>query len=1010
MIPVSLNLKNFMSYQSLDLDFSDIHVACLSGENGAGKSSILDAITWCIWEEARASHNDDLIKLGETETNAELIFDIDDQRYKIIRGLKKSGKKKISVQSTIELQIFSDNGYRSITGKSVTETKARILDIVKMKYDTFINSAFILQGRADAFTTKKPSERKQLLAEILNLDQYAVLQDKAKEKLKSFNDEKVLLGRETEHAVLRIKDEDSLKELLFEDENKLPAIIQSLTDIEEKINISSNKKQEINLKLSNLIQIKNSLFDFESEFSQKDTKIKNLELNALSYEEYISKKEYIETNFNLLTFLKNQEGELSDKLIKSSEIDRNINELKKIVDLEKHKLEIEITNLTGKIERLEKDKKEWEKLVSEEEKIVRTYTDLKKIKDEQREYQDRAARHIKLNEKKVGIEKKLQQELNNLKIEENSHKVRIREREEKVKSKNLVERKIYDFSNLPKEIEDLSTFILNIKEHGSKVRVEKDTNSKIIENKKNQEIKVYIEKIEKWSHIGGGNCPMCETFISDDDKQTIITKYKNLIESVEIEISSLEGENVRLEKKINEFILIFKSKETEKKEKELSLKKLVEYQRELEEINKAEKELISIKRDFQLINEKISNKNFSSELQDELIKVSDELNNLDYNPETLSVIQAKIHNLEYAEIKYSQLETAKKKLFQIGQELPDLYLNKQNAENIIKDESFAKDNIDKITTLKNQLTLIGYDSSSHSQIRSQISVLNFYEEENQELQKSLSSISAVKDQMDSLKVDIEKLKVTIDNSKEQIGGMDNYQNELKDLQFSVDSYVLQKQDIIKKQNEINSQIYRNKEKLDNINELKNEISESQKKYEYLDKEIDLYKELAEAFGKNGIQSLIIENAIPEIENYANALLSKMTEGRMNIKFSTIKANKSNDNIRETLDIYISDELGTRNYEMYSGGEAFRVNFAIRLALSKMLAKRAGTKLKTLIIDEGFGTQDSKGISSLIDAIDTIEKDFAKIMIITHINELKEAFPTRIEVFKTIHGSEVRLVS
>ena len=53
---------------------------------------------------------------------------------------------------------------------------------------------------------------------------------------------------------------------------------------------------------------------------------------------------------------------------------------------------------------------------------------------------------------------------------------------------------------------------------------------------------------------------------------------------------------------------------------------------------------------------------------------------------------------------------------------------------------------------------------------------------------------------------------------------------------------------------------------------------------------------------------------------------------------------------ETLDVKIADELGTRNYEMYSGGEAFRIDIAIRIALSKLLVRRAGASLSTLIID------------------------------------------------------------
>ena len=107
---------------------------------------------------------------------------------------------------------------------------------------------------------------------------------------------------------------------------------------------------------------------------------------------------------------------------------------------------------------------------------------------------------------------------------------------------------------------------------------------------------------------------------------------------------------------------------------------------------------------------------------------------------------------------------------------------------------------------------------------------------------------------------------------------------------------------------------------------------------------------------------------------------------------------------ETLDIKISDDLGTRNYEMFSGGEAFRINFAIRIALSKLLARRAGAPLPTLIIDEGFGTQDSVGIERIKEAINSIQEDFDKIIVITHIEELRDAFPTRINVTKTAEGS------
>ncbi|MEK7276666.1 MAG: SbcC/MukB-like Walker B domain-containing protein, partial [Chloroflexota bacterium] len=167
----------------------------------------------------------------------------------------------------------------------------------------------------------------------------------------------------------------------------------------------------------------------------------------------------------------------------------------------------------------------------------------------------------------------------------------------------------------------------------------------------------------------------------------------------------------------------------------------------------------------------------------------------------------------------------------------------------------------------------------------------------------------------------------------------------------------------------------------------------------------LFEELREAFGKRGVPAMIIEAAVPEIEAAANQLLRRMTDGRMNVRFNTQRETQAGD-VRETLDIQIADELGTRAYENYSGGEQFRVNFAIRIALSQLLARRAGAQLQTLIIDEGFGSQDSQGREKLVQAINAIQDDFRRILVVTHLDELKDAFPARIDVVKTPDGSQI----
>jgi len=200
-----------------------------------------------------------------------------------------------------------------------------------------------------------------------------------------------------------------------------------------------------------------------------------------------------------------------------------------------------------------------------------------------------------------------------------------------------------------------------------------------------------------------------------------------------------------------------------------------------------------------------------------------------------------------------------------------------------------------------------------------------------------------------------------------------------------------------------------KEKIDRCVGLERARAEKTALRESVAKEQVIYEELALAFGKKGIQAMLIENALPEMEEEANSLLSRMTDNRMSLKIESQRALKSKGGEAETLDINIGDELGTRRYEMYSGGEAFRIDFALRIALSKLLARRAGAPLPTLIIDEGFGSQDAGGRERLVEAINSIQDDFEKILVITHIDEMKESFPVRIEVTKGADGSKVEVI-
>ena len=198
-----------------------------------------------------------------------------------------------------------------------------------------------------------------------------------------------------------------------------------------------------------------------------------------------------------------------------------------------------------------------------------------------------------------------------------------------------------------------------------------------------------------------------------------------------------------------------------------------------------------------------------------------------------------------------------------------------------------------------------------------------------------------------------------------------------------------------------------------VNRIKEQEARSKEQIKELAKlqgAVQSWQSLALAFSKKGIPAMIIEQSLPAIEQEANVILGRLSDGRLKVAFETQRTKKTSDELIETLDIIVSDELGERAYELFSGGEGFRINFAIRVAISKLLSMRAGAKLKFLVIDEGFGMLDMAGQQDIIAAINAIREDFAKVIVVSHIETIKDAFQTRIEVSKGAHGSQISLLT
>jgi DNA repair protein SbcC/Rad50 len=326
-------------------------------------------------------------------------------------------------------------------------------------------------------------------------------------------------------------------------------------------------------------------------------------------------------------------------------------------------------------------------------------------------------------------------------------------------------------------------------------------------------------------------------------------------------------------------------------------------------------------------------------------------------------------------------------------------------------EDYAPEARQELAEIDARLKETGYDPAAHeaahqaeetgreSEVR-----LRELEQAQAAMEPLMREISDLEKQQAEMRIETEKLQLDYNQAAEALAAAQSQAPDLNEAENRL-------REVLAQENRMRMEVGAAQQKVAVLEDLKKRRTQIESLRESKARRVQLYRQLERAFGKDGVPALLIEQALPEIENKANETLARLSGGTMSVQFMTQARykDKNREDLKETLDIVISDSAGSRDYEMFSGGEAFRVNFAIRLALSEVLAQRAGARLQTLVIDEGFGSQDALGRQRLIEAINLVRDDFAKILVITHIDELKDAFPNRIEVEKTGLGSVVRIV-
>ena len=874
MTPLSLSLKNFMCYgeDTPPLDFDAIHVACLCGDNGHGKTAILDAVCWALWGIARASiarsgavsapNLGQLVRIGQSHMSVQLDFAAQNQRYRVIRAHSVPARGA-SGKTTLELQTHvpgSDDEFRSISGPTVPDTNRRIRQILNMDFKTFLNTAYLAQGQADAFTASAPAERKNCLALTLDLHYYQRLADAA--------------NRRARAAQTDIDRADAAIDALAQDAAQKPDAQRRLADARARIAETQPQLDDARQRTQTLRQRTQALQAAQSEADAVQQRRRQAQAEARTLRPQIQADEQrladcdraiadaprVQDGFAQLQRAQTEAARLDDALSRKSRLDADRAAAAQSVARAEERAKAEIQSVQRRI---------------------------------QTELQPKADRIPSINEAIAALEPR---------------RAELKARIEKIKTQRA------QMDAAAAQQSALEQQNRSLRDHMQDTRKKYD----MLQSADHDGDRAR-------AHAHAQECPLCSQRLTPDGKRNLLAEYERLgVESRnqyrrnETQIATLKSEHARINREL----------------------------RELEEAN------------------------------------ADTGRSLAAQEATL------IRDREDAIAAASAVQTETAALADLNRRL--------------RSDEFAAEERSRLSELDAAISALDYDADAHRRTRAAVQSLLPFADRRRELDAAQANRPAVAEAVQTNSRLLQSRETEIAAADQRIAAL---QSDLRNLpaqqdalgeaaaladRLAADIQALQVQEAV-----LLNDIAR-------AEETERRIAAARQERKALAEQRGVFAQLTSAFGKDGIQALIIETAIPQLQDDANAILARITQNRMHLRLEL------DEGASERLEIRIADELGTRDYQTFSGGEAFRINFALRIALSKLLARRAGAPLPVLFIDEGFGSQDRAGQELIAEAIQSIQDDFEKIIVITHIDEIKQAFPVRIEVAKRENGSTFKI--
>jgi len=1013
MIPVSLTLRNFLSYgdEPQTLDFTQFRVACLTGDNGNGKSALLDAMTYALWGQARKGRHDrkpddGLLRLGATHMSVEFAFDLDDDRYRVMRSFRRRPRSSVS---ELELQLFDPEAdqFRPLTQAGAPSvTQGKIDDLLSMDYETFTNSAYLRQGHADAFTRKSPRERKQLLGRILGVDRYDRLQELARRRLTDLEDRMNHLTRKVDDASEALATRSDVDWQVEQVGGRLDEASKDLASAEQALARLQDRA----------VQAK--ALRAEQDWDTQNERDLTAALERLTGEE-LQLQEQMQQDSRLVEQASSIEADADQlaqcqELLQDSQLRRTQvmklrqreQEARAQIEAARQKIEQSLARWHERHTTAIQTRDRLQDLIDQEAGIEAAWLLVSQARDQVARQREHRRASDELARRRQGLENQI-----------DITRQRLQERASILRQQNAdIE------SQLQKERPQLSQMRADAETAANEASARVEERRVLaeagialktqIEKHKNRQENL-ADELERLSQrrqdLGQADskCPVCETELDAEHRFQIAAEYDDQQSSVSRQLADVSTHMERMQIDVAEHRRKFSALASAESELTTNQQHLAFVREREASLRERERVGHGRQEEFQEIDETLRAQAFCATEREQVLEVQTLMSQIDYHPEHLEQAELAAGNTS-AETRKQQLHEARQQQMAANQQIREAIASIESEQSKLSSVDLSSDAQATLTQIRAQISAADIDEDLHARQMQQVAQLQRAPMRLAQLQTARSRQQEAEDRVLAHRTERTRIRR---RQRELAQRQADRVQKFAQVDGIEQACAAATEVVTLRRGERDGLIERRgalRTRSEHLAALATQTMQNRQERKLLQAKAWLHEQLVEAFGKDGIQALIIEHAIPEIEEEANAILRRLTDNRIQIAIESIRDLKSGGS-RETLDIKISDEIGERGYDMYSGGEAFRSDFALRLALSKVLARRAGTQLRTLIIDEGFGTQDSHGLEQLKDSINIVCADFDKVIIVTHLDELKSAFPTQIEVTKPPgRGSEFEI--